>query len=80
MALHLCHAPGILKGTVYGQINRILRLTTYKKDVINSLHHFHTKLVEHGHHPLDICRLINSALQNYNKGLYTKRNQAPDEN
>lgn len=59
------HPTGTFNGTVYGQVNCILVLTTSKADVQQSIAHFHQKLCNWGHSLRTIDSTTNSALQKY---------------
>jgi hypothetical protein len=61
---HSAHAPGVLKGLIYGNIQRIVRLSSDLLDVKALMRTFFRRLLERGYNKDDLIPIFHSAFEN----------------
>lgn len=61
---HSAHAPGVLKGLIYGGVLRIYRLTTEKSEILKSTQQFYQRLRARGYSSYILQPIFNIAYTN----------------
>jgi len=79
MALHLyippssCHAPGVIPGLVHGQLYRIFKLCSHKRDIEREIHAFFVRLLARGHSLCNLTPLFIKAEQEVKQQIATQQ-------
>jgi hypothetical protein len=76
-----CHAPGVLKGLIYGCVHRAITLCTKKEDRLPYIKKTITRLVKRGHDRHDITLLFDTAIRRANSqgNTYVLRKKHQDQ-
>ncbi|KZS06494.1 Uncharacterized protein APZ42_030036 [Daphnia magna] len=59
---HSCHPPGIVKGLIFGEVNRIFRLTSTHSDRLDSLKRLFARVTRRGHNPTTVKKHLKAAV------------------
>jgi hypothetical protein len=58
-----CHPPGMIKGLIFGEVNRICKLTSKRSDRELSISKLYHRVIQRGHNHHTIRKLIITAIQ-----------------